>query len=341
MNLDPNNVEGSTGMLTLQCEQIWQDIQALDFPPDFKDCQNIVLCGMGGSAYGGYVINSLYKDQLKIPLISNNDYALPSFVSQKTLVILSSYSGSTEEVLSCAQEALGKGAKIAGIAGGGTLSEFLKSNNILSIVFDPKHNPSGQPRLGTGYMVLGTIAILNKIGVISVPDEQVNQAISELKTEQENIKNMGRELAAKFQGFIPVIFCAEFLEGNAHILRNQFNETAKSFSAFSILPELNHHLMEGLKNPEDKKLKVLFITSELYSDKLKRRVELTKDVVEKNEVGYEEYQVIGSSKLSQMLNALSFGGYLTLYLAFLYGQDPSLIPWVDYFKKQLEGGEKT
>lgn len=334
--LDPKDVLGSTEKFIDQCKQIWQDAHLLNFPQDFKECQNIVLCGMGGSAYGGYVINSLFKDQLKVPLYSNNDYHLPAFVSKNSLVILSSYSGTTEEVLSCGGEALGKDFKFTGITSGDELGDFLSTNNITSLIFDPKFNPSGQPRLGTGYVVLGTIALLNKLAILKVSDEEVNGAVSELEKAQEDIKKQAKVLAQKIYGFIPIVISAEFLAGNSHILRNQFNETAKTFATFSILPELNHHLMEGLKNPENKKLFFLFLSSDLYSDKLKKRVELTKDVIEKNGVEFNEYKAAGSSKLSQVLNVLLFGGYVSLYLAYLYNQDPSVVPWVDYFKKQLE-----
>ncbi len=335
-NLDPKNVLGSVEMFLDQCEQIWNESKSLQFPEGYGNCQNIVVCAMGGSAYGGYVVPALFKDQLKVPLLSNNDYHLPGFTNENTLAILSSYSGGTEEVLSAKEEAQKRGLKITGLTIGGELADFFKKDHIPSLVFDPKFNPSGQPRLGMGYMVLGVMAILNKLGMISVSDEEVNKAISEVRSNQEEIKEKAKQLAEKIKGSIPIIFSAEFLVGNAHILRNQFNETSKSFSAFSPLPELNHHLMEGLKNPPDKKLFVLFISSDIYSDKLRKRVELTKDVVERNSVEWGEYQPSGSSKLSQVLNALSFGGFLTYFLAMLYGQDPSVIPWVDYFKEQLE-----
>lgn len=334
--LDPKNVFSSTGMLARQCRQIWDDSKVVEFSEDFSDIENIVLCGMGGSAYGGYVVNSLFKNQLKVPLFSNNDYDLPKFANKNTLIILSSYSGTTEEVLSCAEEAKTRSCKITGITEGGKLREFLKTNNFSSLIFDPKFNPSAQPRLGTGYIVFGTIGILNNLGVINISDSDVEKAVLELESNLENIKDLAKNLARKIYSCIPIVFAAEFLSGNAHILRNQFNETSKSFSSFSLLSELNHHLMEGLKNPADKKLFILFLNSDFYSEILKRRIELTKDVVSQNGVPYEEYKAQGNSKLSQVLNVLSLGGYTSFYLAMLYGQDPSFIPWVDYFKKQLE-----
>lgn len=338
--LDPKNVLGSTGMFVDQCRQIWELGKQVAFPEEYQNIKNIVICGMGGSSYGGRISLPLFKDQLTVPIYTNDDYHLPAYVGESTLVILSSYSGSTEETLSCGQEALERKAKITGLTTGGELDKFLKSHNFPVLIFEPKYNPSGQPRLGTGYTVFGAISILNQLGLVVVNDE-ISVILDFLEKQQEDIKNKAIEIAKLVYGSIPVIFAAEFLKGNAYIIRNQCNETAKSFSAFSELPDLNHHLMEGLKNPADKKLFVLFLSSDLYSDKLRKRVELTKDVVGKNNVLFNEYRTQGSSKLSQVLNVLSFGGYFALYLGFLYGQDPSIIPWVDYFKEQLEKGEKV
>ncbi len=333
--LDPKDVYGSTGMLSQQCKQIWEDAQKIQFPQEYKNIENIVICGMGGSAYGGHVIKALFKEEIKVPVYVNSDYTLPGFVNEKTLVVLTSYSGSTEESLANAKEAFERGAKITGLTSGGKLAEFLQKNNFPALIFNPQYNPSTQPRLGTGYVILGTIALLKQHGVLTVTDNNVTAAMSELESNAGAIKTKAQEVAQKIQGNIPVIFAAEFLEGNAHIMRNQFNETSKSFSAFSELPELNHHLMEGFKNPTDKKLIVLILNSSLYMSLLQKRVSLTQNVVAKNTIEAITYDAQGSSKLSQMLNILSFGGYLTVYLAFVYGLDPSLIPWVDYFKAEL------
>lgn len=335
-HLDPKDVFGSTQLLVSQCQQIWEDAKNINFPNDYKNVQNIVICGMGGSAYGGHVVLSAFKNEIKIPIVLNSGYHLPAFANDSTLVILTSYSGSTEETLSCAKEAKEKNCRISGVTSSGTLGSFLK--DYPSLIFNPKNNPSGQPRLGTGYIVLGTAALLNKLEVLNLSDSDIQADIESLKKNEENIKEQAMEIAKNIKDFIPVIFAAEFLEGNAHIMRNQFNETAKSFSSFHEIPELNHHLMEGLKNPQNNKLKVLSISSQIYSENIKKRFELTKEVVKKNEIDVLEFKPMGISKLSQILETLSFGGYLTFYLGILYNQDPSLIPWVDYFKEQLKNG---
>ena len=339
--LDPKDVLESTDLFLEQCKQIHSQIEDFSFPNNYQPIYNIVLTGMGGSALGAQVVYHLFKDQLKEPLHINNDYDLPAFVDTQTLVILSSYSGTTEEVFSCFEEAKKKGAKIVGLTTGGKLAPVLEQAGYPVIVIDPKNNPSGQPRLGTGYAVFGVIDILRKLNLLEVDQNQINKALEYLAQSQESLKQAAKEMAPKILNYIPVIFAASHLVGSAHVLRNQFNETSKSFSTYSPLPELNHHLMEGLKNPSEKKLMILMLSSDLYPEKLKIRVEVTKDVVKQNNIPLLEYKPSSSDKLAQCLEVLMFGGYLTFYLAMLYNQDPSLIPWVDYFKEQLASHSST
>lgn len=332
---DPKDVFGSTELFTKQCKQIHEQINAMEFSIDLNSVQNIVIAGMGGSLYGGHVSMALFRDNLKLPLYLNNDYGLPFFANEKTLVIPTSYSGSTEETVASLAEAKKKSTKIITLTSGGTLVEETQGQGEL-VKFEPKHNPSGQPRLGTGYIVLGTIEILKKLHLVDLTTKEIEDAVGQAEHNTDFIKQHAQEFAQKIQGNMPVIFAAEFLEGNAHILRNQFNETAKTFSSFHSIPEANHHLMEGLKNPEDRKLISLIIDSSLYSTKIKQRMQLTQDVVSKNNIQNLIYTPQGTTKLSQVLELLMLGGYVTIYLAVLYKQDPSLIPWVDYFKKQLK-----
>lgn len=340
--LDPKDVYGSTELFVNQCQQMFDTYAGVDFydpkiNPGFKEARNIVICGMGGSAYGGHIVNSLFYDTVTVPISVVSDYHLPGFVDENSLVLLTSYSGSTEEVLSCAKEAQAKGAKITGFSSGGNLETLFKQEKLgPGFSFNPTNNPSAQPRLGTGYIVLGTILLLRTLSIIDISKEEIQNGIGEVRKNQETIKHHAMKIAKKLQGYIPVTFAAEHLIGNAHIMRNQFNETAKSFSAFEDLPELNHHLMEGLQNPKDKELYFLFLESSLYSDILKKRISLTKDVISKNNIEYTSFDALGTTKFSQMLCVLSFGGFTTVYLALLYGLDPSLIPWVDYFKEKMK-----
>ena len=59
---------------------------------------NIVLIGLGGSAFGGEVTTNVISEHCRLPFSIVRDYGLPAYVTDKTLVIASSYSGNTEEI---------------------------------------------------------------------------------------------------------------------------------------------------------------------------------------------------------------------------------------------------
>ncbi|QQG40602.1 MAG: SIS domain-containing protein [Candidatus Levyibacteriota bacterium] len=333
--IDKSDSYFSISNLAKQCKQAWTDTQTLELPNEYKTAQNICLCGMGGSAYAAYFIKALFSSSLNVPFELVNGYDIPAYINNKSLVLLSSYSGSTEETLSCAKQALSKQTKVTAVTSGLRLADFVKQNNLPAYIFNPLYNPSSQPRLGQGYMIFGHLGLLAKLGFIPLSTEKVNEAIGFLESKNSEIDDLGKEISQKLVEKIPVIVAAEHLSANAHTIRNQFNETSKNFSTYSLVSELNHHLMEGLVHPTKRILSFLVFRSFLYSSVIQKRISLTEEVLHKNNVDVLSATIQGNNKLQQVLYALSLGGYITFYLAILYKQDPSLVPWVDYFKEKL------
>lgn len=335
-SLDKSNMEGSIDDLYLQLEQTWDDIKKIQVDPKYLNAQNIVVVGMGGSALGPHVVKSLYFEDLKIPMEIINGYDLPGYADEKTLVVLSSNSGTTEEVLNAATEAKAKNCLIMGMCTGGKLAEFIKESNYPSYIFDQKFNTTGQPRMSTGYMILGMLGLFKQAGFISVTDEEVRGAINLLKNVDVS-KNLAKEFAQKLFDKVIILVGSTFLSGTTHTLSNQQNENAKNFSAYFLIPELNHHLMEGLGFPNSNKEKLvyLFIKSNLYSERIQKRFALTKEVVEKNGIKTLEFNPSGKNRLEQSFEVLLFGSYVGFYLAILNGLNPSPVPWVDFFKEKL------
>lgn len=333
--LDPADTLGSTEKLAEQMTAAWEQVQHVDVPEDYKNVSNIVFCGMGASIYGALVFKALIGADNKYPTEYVSDYHLPKFVNSNSLVVLTSYSGTTEEVLSCANEAKQMGAKMLILTKGGPLAEFARSNNVPAYIFDGALNPAGVPRLGNGYTILGLIGLLKKAGIYAVSDDEIRGAIETLKSRQEEIKQRALRDVEKYIGKIPVIFAAEHLSGNGQILRNQFNETSKTFSAFYLIPDLNHHLMEGLAFPQPNALQFVLFKSKNFSEKIQKRVALTKQVVEQNNYEVLEIDVNGANIFEDFILTLSYGCYLTLFLGLCYGQNPAINPYVDWFKEQL------
>ncbi len=342
--LDTVGVIGSIEHLSGQCQQAWDEVRAIAFPDAYKRVTFIVFSGMGGSALGAYVMKSLFADQLPMPFEIINDYHLPLYTNDRTLVILASYSGTTEETLSCAKEAIAKHACTTGLTIGGKLADLFATAQVPAYVFEPRHNPSNQPRLGTGYSVFGQIAILTTLGLLTVRKEDVEETIDVLQKGNDRFgatvntdRNPAKQLAESWHEKIPIIVSAEFLTHVGRVIRNQIHESAKSFAAYHEIPELNHHLMEGLTNPKINKelLRFLLIRSGAYSDAIKRRFTVTKEVVEKQGIKVDEFVPMSTSRIAQAFESIQFGAYVNYYMAMLYDLDPSKIPWVDYFKQEL------
>lgn len=342
--IDVSNVLGSVEELGKQCRHAWEEAGKVVVPDSYREVDNVVMCGMGGSGLGARVIDSVYSEQLRFPLIQIHEYHLPGFVNQKTLVICSSYSGETEETVANAKEAIARKAKWMAIGTGNRLIDLAKNHGVPFYQIVPKFNPSNQPRMAVGYSIVGQMGLAAKAGVISVSEEEIGEAIAAMdkvqdgsRVEIEIEKNIAKQIAVKMKGKIVIFVAAEHLVGAVHTVNNQQNENAKNFCVDVQVPELNHHLMEGLKHPltNPKNLLFVFVNSGLYPERVRQRLLLTKEVVEKNEVEAVVLQMAGAAKLSQAFELIQLGGFANFYLSILYGQNPAPIQWVDYFKERL------
>jgi glucose/mannose-6-phosphate isomerase len=333
--IDPQDTLGSTTLMLDQCNAAWEQVNNLKVEP-IEGIQNIVFCGMGASVYGALVLRALLGRNLPYPTEVVSDYYLPDYVGKNTLVVLTSYSGTTEEVLSCAQDAKAKGAKMVVLTKGGQLAEFAQDHKLPAYIFDGKLNPAGIPRLGNGYTILGLIGLLNKTRIIDIEEKEITDALGRFKEKAPDIKQQAQDIFDIFENKIPIIFAAEHLSGNAQIMRNQFNETSKTFSSHFLIPDLNHHLMEGLQFPTGAPLHFIVFDSPNYSDKIRKRVNLSIDVVKKNNYPVLEFVTSGQTEYDDFLEVLYYGSFVTLYLGLLYNQNPATNPWVDWFKDQLK-----
>lgn len=342
--LDKSNVLGSIQALAQQIEDAWDQVQQIQLSIDTNTIRNVVISGMGGSALGPDVIKRCFKQQLKVPFEIVNDYALPGYVDEHSLVVVSSYSGTTEETVASLEDARARGAQILVVSTGGDLKRIAEENGYGIYVIDPVNNPSNQPRMAIGYSVFGIIALLQKVGLFQLSDREVNNVVatvrritSELDVTVSQSENQAKQMAFQILGRIPVFVAAEHLEGAVHVMQNQFNENGKSYAEYRIIPELNHHLMEGLRFPQenDKNLFFVLFQSSLYHQRTQRRFEITQQVIEQAGIDSEMIELQNTSGLEQVFEVITFGAFTNFYLAMLEGIDPAPIATVDFFKEEL------
>lgn len=317
-----------------QITQVLVELSTSQIPGSCSVVDDIVVSGMGGSALGGHIIKALERQSLRIPLVISSNYHLPNFVNEKSLVILSSYSGDTQETLSACIEAKDRKAQIFVISTGGKLTEMAENFNLPHYIFDPKHNPSGQPRLGIGYNIMSIYCLLSRCQLID-PIYNLNELVTFLRSQNKDEEC--KILAGKLKGRIVCIFASEHLTGVAHDFANQINENSKNLSFYWELPDANHHLMEGLTFPKSNSdnLMFIFLTSKHYQPETIARYAPTQQLLTKQHIPFETLNFSAINPLFESLQGVQSGAYLSYYLSQENAVDPGPVPWVDWFKEQL------
>ncbi|MFH0873777.1 MAG: SIS domain-containing protein [Candidatus Komeilibacteria bacterium] len=297
-----------------------------------KKYNSVIVCGMGGSALAADLLRYIYWRQLKVPVIIVNNYQLPGLASADSLVIIASYSGATEEALGCFQEARKRRLSALVITSGGQLAEAAAADKIPHFIFTTKFNPSGQPRLGLGYMLAAFALSLKSAGILQLDLAELRRAAMTMRGGRGLLTAPARQMLNKNC----LIIASEHLTGAAHIMSNQLNETAKLFAAYFALPELNHHLLEGLSNlgSQSKKWVAVMLESSDYYVRTKKRYRLTEKILQRLGIKVLKQSFIGNG-LEQGLKMLWWSSALTLKLAGKEQLDATAIPWVDLLKQEL------
>lgn len=341
-----------SGMMALaidfprQCEQACEIADSLEVPADYKDINNIVILGMGGSGIGGDLLRSLLIDQIALPIITNRSYYVPKFLDRDSLVFVVSYSGNTEETLSAYNQALARDAKLIGITSGGRLKELCQKNEIPSILV-----PEGMPpRAALAFLFLPIVVVLGKLGLVADPKDEISEAsqlLHELSgqfgPERKISENEAKQRALKLYNCIPIIYSSsQHMEGVAWRWKDQFNENSKILAFCNSFPELNHNEIVGWEGLPDKgrsgilpDFSVVLLRDKGDDARISRRMDITKSLVGKKACGVREVWSKGEGLLARIFSLVYLGDLVSIYLAILNGVDPTPIKAIDHLKAEL------
>lgn len=312
--------------------------QAFDFRLSIFDCHNIVVAGMGGSVLGAEFLRSWLADRLPLPLVVVRDYTLPAFVSEKSLVVISSYSGNTEETLSALETAKASGARIVIISAGGELKQLAQAGEYPFLEV-----PGGfQPRLAVLFGAKALAVMLEQLGLVGglvteleAGADWVTPRLSAWTGETATADNLAKQIAQAVHGFPAVIYGGPTLSMPARKWKIDFNENAKNVAFWYELPEFNHNEFTGWLNPADKHLRVIELQSSLDHPQIAKRYEVSNRLL----AGKMPEPIIvsaqGETKLQQMLWTLLLGDFTSAYLAFLNGIDPTPVDLIEKLKQEL------
>lgn len=341
---DPDNLYDSLSKLGRQIESGWHSAEFINLDFDPTKIRNIVFAGMGGSNLSAEIVKSLSPFLLSIPFEIVANYRLPSYADKNTLVILSSYSGDTEETISCAQDSSMRGCPSICITTGGKLKELALKQEIPVVQLDEKHNPSKSPRAGIGLALGAIISLLLRLNPIAkryFNPKDISQTIERL-TDMININkeasdNPAKVLATKHKGLGIIFLSANHLTGIGKVFGNYLNETAKTFCTVYNLPDLNHHFLDGLIFPTTLKddISFLILNSGVFPEIIQKRVQITREVLIKQKYRVTVIKPETTDPVLQVFESLVFLVMFSYYLSIVNKVNPKDNPWVDYLKKEL------
>jgi len=292
---------------------------------------NILICGLGGSGIGGSILNELVIKNANTPITITKSYFIPAYVNDQSLVIISSYSGNTEETLNCLELAIAKNAKIVCVTSGGKVLEISKSKKIDHIIV-----PGGMPpRSCLGYSLTQLFFILAFFKIIdSYFINDLEAAIKLIEKEENNIISDANTIAKKIVDKTPVIYATTYYEGIAIRFRQQLNENAKVLCWHHIIPEMNHNELVGWTKKDDNLAVIIFIDKDEYFRNV-ARVDINKEVIKKYTSHITEIYSKGNSEIEKAIYFIHLGDWISVILGELRGVDLMEVNVINFLKSAL------
>lgn len=296
-----------------------------------NNIRNIVVTGLGGSGIGGTILSEVIQGECPVPVIVNKDYFLPDFVDNYSLVIISSYSGNTEETISAMHQAITKKAQIVCVTSGGKILEIAKEHGYDTIVIPGSH----PPRSCIGYSLVQLFKIVQFNGLVKTDLlKQVESAIALLDKEKSSIKVEATLVAKTLFGKLPVLYSLGSCEGTVVRFRQQINENSKMLCWHHTLPEMNHNELVGWTEKNDSLAVVTFRTSYDYERTIKR-YEICKSLFQKYSASVTDIVAKGDTKLEQFFYLINIGDWISCYLADLKQIDAVEVNVITNLKNEL------
>ncbi|MEW6032115.1 MAG: SIS domain-containing protein [Bacillota bacterium] len=329
----------------------------------------LVLGTGGGSAAAAYVTSALTRDRLLVPFTVSQGYDLPVHVTAaagpadrpgrgRSLIVAVSHSGQTEETLA-AVEALPDGARagLVVISGGGPLTAAARGSRRPLIDL-----PTGmQARAVFPGILAALLGLLDGAGLttrsfageLAEAAELCGRLAAAWRPDTLPLSpgSPGRapgghpspltplDLARRVSDRLLLVYGgAGATAGVARRWKNQLAENGKTLAHWYTVPEAHHDEVVGWDAPEavrEHLFACLLRDAAAESPKMKRRLDVTRDILAGRLDGVVEVWAEGSSPLARALSLCLYGDFLSCYVALIRGLDPTPVPVIVELKREM------
>ena len=325
--LDTSGMLGHLRNFPQDLARAWKAAEEWDLSAiENQQFSGVICLGMGGSASGGDFLASLSDADGCLPFVAHRGYDLPTWVSERWLVLSTSYSGNTEETIDATEAAIGLGCSVVGMSSGGALQTLLENSNQIWIEL-----PGGQPpRSAFGHIFGAQVALSWKLGITSPPDdldsmiERLVEAVEACDfTDSEGDDVIG-EMAESILNRNVSVLATQSLAPTAYRAVCQLNENGGIFARGHVIPEMNHNEIVAWGEEKAAENQSLLIFT---WDGTHQRNEMRLDWYLDNITVEPTWGLMceGESHLEALLYAVILMDWLSCAVALLRGKDPTAI----------------
>lgn len=292
---------------------------------------SVLILGMGGSGISGAIASNMLSGSSPVPVVANNDYRVPAWTGENTLVVACSYSGNTEETLAALDVASAKSARVVAITSGGQLGALCETHGWPTVRI-----PGGEPpRSQFGFAFTSVMHVLHAAGLVS---EQWYTAFGEvadhLTANQANCMERAEALADLVEGQNILLYSDTAQEGLAIRWRQQLNENAKLLCSHHVFPEMNHNELVGWESGDEGHV-ALIIQSPEDHPRTRIRMDVCSEIFQQQGADVVVIEGDGPDEILRFFDLVHVGDWLSLVLAERAGIDPVDIKNIDRLKNAL------
>jgi len=304
----------------------------------YRDIQNIMVLGMGGSAIGGDVARVLAQNACTVPIFINRSYNIPEWVGSKTLILASSYSGGTEETLSSFAQCRERDCPIIVLSTGGIITDYAGEYDLDKITI-----PGGyQPRAALGFSFSLILILLSRLGfvqnyIIEIVEKSI-ESLKLLSIEMNKAENKALTIAENIHTTCPIIYGSEDLTWVAAVrFRGQLAENAKMLSFHHHFPEQNHNEIEGWTvNPDIMdRFSIIWLKDEDDHSGIQARMRISATLLESNAGSQIEISQLGANRVERLLKLIHYTDWISYYAALLNNVDPTPVKRIQELKIKI------
>ena len=321
--------------------------------------RSIVVTGMGGSGLAGEVLSAVCGTGSASLVVAQHDYQLPGWVGAADLVIAVSCSGTTEETLSAAEEAVRRGCPLVAVGRAGSPLAHIAEQ--ARAPFIPVQS-AGMPRTTLWGLAVPLMIIADRLGVADVPAAGLEGAAADLervshlcRPDSDSFVNPAKTLALELAGTLPMIWGSSPLTGVAATrFAGQLNENAKYPAVTGVLPEANHNQVVVFDGPfapwpaggqvvldeeQDPRppvpLRLVILRDRQEHPQVARRREVSVELAAQRGIEVSELTADGDTPLQRLASLIQLIDYATTYLGIAIGVDPGPVAVIGELKERI------